>query len=109
MSRWLIPVIAGAALISGSAFLVWQDHLQIQVQPPIVQFNRDIRPILNQHCTSCHGGVKRLGEVSFLFREEALGRGKSGRPTVVPGNPKASELMVRVTSRDPDIRMPYHA
>jgi hypothetical protein len=38
-----------------------------------------------------------------------VGRGKSVRPTVVPGKPSASELIARVTSRDPDVRMPLHA
>ncbi|HWY65300.1 MAG TPA: DUF1549 domain-containing protein, partial [Rhizomicrobium sp.] len=38
----------------------------------------------------------------------ALGKGKSGRPTIVPGSPRASELMARVTSNDPEFRMPLH-
>jgi Protein of unknown function (DUF1549)/Protein of unknown function (DUF1553)/Planctomycete cytochrome C len=74
-----------------------------------VDFSRDIRPILNQNCTSCHGGVRQKSGVSFIFREEALGTGKSGRPTIVPGDPDSSELMARLTSKDPEARMPYHA
>jgi hypothetical protein len=74
-----------------------------------VRFSRDIRPILNQNCVACHGGVRQKNGVSFIFREEALGVGKSGRPTIVPGKPDSSELIARVTSTDPEARMPYHA
>ena len=74
-----------------------------------VHFSRDIRPILNQNCMPCHGGVRQKNGVSFLFREEALGTGKSGKRTIVPGKPDESELIARVTSPDPDARMPYHA
>ena len=74
-----------------------------------VDFSRDIRPIFNQNCTSCHGGVRQKNGVSFIFREEALGTGKSGRRTIVPGDPDASELIARVTAKDADARMPYHA
>jgi len=74
-----------------------------------VDFSRDIRPILNQNCSSCHGGVRQKGGVSFSFREEALGKGKSGLPTIIPGDPEASELIKRVTSKDPETRMPFHA
>lgn len=73
-----------------------------------VEFSRDIQPILNQNCVACHGGVRQKNGVSFIFREEALGRGKSGRRTIVPGDPDASELIARVTSTDPETRMPYH-
>ncbi len=74
-----------------------------------VHFSRDIRPILNQNCMPCHGGVRQKNGVSFLFRGEALGTGKSGKRTIVPGKPDESELIARVTSSDPDVRMPYHA
>jgi len=74
-----------------------------------VDFSRDIRPILNQNCVHCHGGVRQKNNVSFMFREEALGVGKSGRRTIVPGKPDSSELIARVTSKDPEARMPYHS
>ncbi|HEY4078695.1 MAG TPA: PSD1 and planctomycete cytochrome C domain-containing protein [Rhizomicrobium sp.] len=74
-----------------------------------IDFNRDIRPIFNANCMACHGGVKQAANVSFSYREQVLGKGKSGRPTVVPGSPMASELMARVTSKDPEIRMPLNA
>jgi hypothetical protein len=74
--------------------------------PAKIDFSRDVRPILNTNCLACHGGVKKSSEVSFLYREEALGKGKSGKPTVVPGDPDASEMMTRILSDDPDEVMP---
>ncbi len=71
-----------------------------------VDFAREIRPLLNQHCTSCHGGVKRAGGVSFLSREGALVEAKSGRRVIVPGHDAESELIRRVISTDEDERMP---
>jgi hypothetical protein len=71
-----------------------------------VEFNRDIRPILTRECTSCHGGVKEAGGVSFIHRAKALGKGESGRPTIVPGKPEQSEMMARLRSTDPDEVMP---
>ena len=71
-----------------------------------VDFNTQIRPILNEKCLRCHGGVKRNGELSLLFREEALKGGESGIPAIVPGNPGKSELMSRLRHHDPEQRMP---
>jgi hypothetical protein len=84
-----------------------QNNEHKEVEKNLVSFNKDIRPILNKNCTGCHGGVTKQGGISYIYREEALGRGNSGRLNVVPGNAKASELYQRITSKDPARRMPY--
>jgi hypothetical protein len=71
-----------------------------------VDFNTQIRPILNEKCLSCHGGVKKNGGLGLRFREEALAPAESGLAAIVPGDPNASELMVRVLHHDPEERMP---
>jgi len=99
---WMLALILTCALLI-AAFLTRRRS------DDEVHFSRDIRPILNQNCMPCHGGVRQKNGVSFLFREEALGTGKSGKRTIVPGKPGESELIARVTSSDPEARMPYHA
>ena len=71
-----------------------------------VDFSTEVKPILNKHCISCHGGVKQNGGFSVLFREEALGITKSGKAAIVPGHPEKSEFIRRLTCRDPKERMP---
>ena len=71
-----------------------------------IDFNRDIRPILNERCIVCHGGVQRKGGFSLLFRSEATDTSESGRRAIVPGDPGTSEMMRRITLNDPDERMP---
>lgn len=72
-----------------------------------VDYNADIKPILNKHCISCHGGVKQQGDLSLITREDALGPTESGKAAIVPGRPDQSELLKRIKSHDPEIRMPY--
>lgn len=73
---------------------------------PKIDFNAEIRPIFNEHCVSCHGGVKRSGGFGLVFRENALGKAKSGLFSIVAGNPEQSELLHRLRDHDPEIRMP---
>src|SRR5688500_6452725 len=74
--------------------------------PQPVDFNREIRPILVENCLSCHGGVKRRADLSFVSRTDALAPTKSGKPALVAGAPDQSELFRRVTHSDPEERMP---
>jgi len=100
MATSLAMVAVG--LIAGS-------YLHSHYRRSPVDFSREIRPIFNQNCTACHGGVRQKNGVSFIFRQEALGIGKSGRRTIVPGHPEDSELIARITAKDPEARMPYHS
>ena len=74
-----------------------------------IGYNEQIRPIFNKNCMVCHGGVKKLSGFSLLFREEALGKTKSGKPAIVPGDADASELVKRLVHHDPEARMPLDA
>ncbi|MCU4676561.1 PSD1 and planctomycete cytochrome C domain-containing protein [Catenovulum sp. 2E275] len=74
---------------------------------PVISFNESIRPILNKNCVGCHGGVTKQGGISYIYRNEALARGNSGRLNIVPGDAKASEFIQRIKSKDLTRRMPY--
>lgn len=73
-----------------------------------VDFNTEVKPIINKKCISCHGGVKQESGFSLLFHEEALGLTESGKPAIIPGDPEGSELIKRISEKDPDERMPYN-
>lgn len=72
-----------------------------------VDFSTQVKPILNKKCISCHGGVKRSANFSVLFRKEALDTTESGKFGIIPGDPGHSEMIRRITSNDPEVRMPY--
>jgi hypothetical protein len=72
-----------------------------------VDFNTQVKPIFNKKCITCHGGVRRKAGFSLLFRSEALMKNESGKPAIIPGDPQHSEMIKRLTLKDPEERMPY--
>jgi Protein of unknown function (DUF1553)/Protein of unknown function (DUF1549)/Planctomycete cytochrome C len=72
-----------------------------------IDFNSQVKPIFNKKCIICHGGVRRKGGFSVLFRSEALDTTESGKLAIIPGDPDHSELVKRITNKDPEERMPY--
>ena len=81
---------------------------QVHGAEPAVQFNRDVLPILADHCFTCHGfdPAGRQAGLRLDTREGALAKLASGAQAVVPGDLEASELWIRVTTRDAAIQMP---
>lgn len=71
-----------------------------------IDFNTQVRPILNKNCISCHGGVKQSGGFGLVFRENALGKTANGKIGIFPGEPKKSEMISRITHKNPEMRMP---
>lgn len=72
-----------------------------------IDFNSQVKPIINKNCILCHGGVRRKAGFSLLFRQDALLPAESGKLAIVPGKPEESELIRRITHSDPEERMPY--
>ena len=69
---------------------------------PKVSFNRQIKPILSNKCFACHGPdeAERQGELRLDVREEAVPR------VIKPEDAEHSELIVRLTTDDADLKMP---
>ena len=67
-----------------------------------IEFNRDIRPILADRCFACHGPDANHREADLRLDDEASAK----QSAIVPGKPDKSELVARITSDDPDVRMP---
>jgi hypothetical protein len=83
-SKILLISVSAAAVIGSMAFSFnpFKDE---------VDFNTEVKPILNKHCVACHGGVKKAANLSFLFSHEAINtKGKSGKIAIVAGDAEHS-------------------
>ncbi len=72
-----------------------------------VDFSRDVRPILANHCWNCHGPDEssREAELRLDLRDGAVAKSPSGHHAIVAGEPTASELIARIEATD-DSQMP---
>ena len=68
-----------------------------------ISFQRDIRPILSNHCFPCHGADEgsRAADLRLDLRSEAV-RLKA----IVPGKPAESLLVHRITTENAEEQMP---
>ncbi|MEX0613883.1 MAG: c-type cytochrome domain-containing protein, partial [Pirellulales bacterium] len=68
----------------------------------VPRFNRDIRPILADRCFACHGPDSGTREAELrLDTEEG-----AHEWVIVSGDADSSEVIERVSSDDPEVRMP---
>ena len=96
-------MLIAALLVPGAGLVCWR----VFTPGHRVDFNAEVKPIINAKCITCHGGVRAKGGFSLLFREDAFAKTESGRPAIIPGDPDHSEMIRRITSHDPEARMPY--
>ena len=92
--------------------VVWIMHpLPLRAEPPSAEgvefFEKNIRPLLSEHCYSCHSEreAKREGGLLLDSRAGWLVGGDSGA-AIVEGDPEASLLIRAVRYSDPDLQMP---
>ncbi len=76
-------------------------------EPPKIDFDRQIRPLLSDTCFICHGPdeKKRDSDLRLDLKDSAFAD-LGGHKAIVPGDVAASELIKRITSSNPDERMP---
>ena len=70
-----------------------------------VDFDREIRPLLQERCIECHGEKKQKGELRLDAKVHALKGGNDG-PSILAGKSGKSPLFQRLTSADDDEKMP---
>lgn len=107
MSRRVFTVPVLLALL-----ICWQADAYVAVQPAhsakLIDFNRQIRPILAKNCFPCHGSddKKRTAGLRLDERDSAISPRKKGPAAITPHSADKSLLIERITSEDVDERMP---
>jgi hypothetical protein len=77
--------------------------------PRVIDFNRDVRPILSDNCVACHGPDKDKRKKGLRLDIPDPSQSKElddGKRAIVPKHPEQSELVSRVTTTDEDDVMP---
>lgn len=94
--------------VFGSSTLALASLRAAEPDPPGVEyFEKKIRPVLVEHCYSCHSEAARKikGGLRVDLREGLLRGGESG-PAIVPGQVKDSVLIQAIQHARPDLKMP---
>lgn len=104
MARFLSALTAIVVV----AALPSQLRAQSPIPPPAtvtVDYDRDVKPLLAQHCYSCHGGQAQQSGLRLDLRQNALRGGDYG-PVIVPGKSAESRLIRRLVDGDGGMQMP---
>ena len=92
-------------LISTSAIAQSTDNSATPASPASGHPYSAVKALLRERCFACHGSLKQEAQLR-LDTVAAMQTGGSSGPAINPGNALASHLFQRVSSSDPDTRMP---
>lgn len=94
-------LLVAACLLVVPAFAAEPTREQIEF------FEKKVRPILSEHCFSCHSEAQKKTKGGLTLDTFAgLMAGGDGGPIVVPGDPGKSRLIEAVRYQKEDFRMP---
>lgn len=71
-----------------------------------VSFFRQVRPIVQNHCSGCHQPAKAGGQYVTTDFARLVKGGESGEAAIVPGKPDQSNLLSQITPADGTAEMP---
>src|SRR4051812_34848099 len=70
-----------------------------------VDYEKDVQPLLEQNCYSCHGDTVQQSGLRLDLRQNALRGGDYG-PVIMPGKSADSKLIKRLVDGDGGMQMP---
>src|SRR6516225_4816505 len=86
--------------------LVAQQRIAMpSVSPGKVDYEKDVKPLLEQNCYSCHGETVQQSGLRLDLRQNALRGGDYG-PVILPGKSAESKLIKRLVDGDGGMQMP---
>ena len=103
-----IPDLSGCNLTKMKAItcISWLSSGALVAAGAAVDFVKDVRPILEEHCFDCHGEDKQKSRMRLDSAVGILRGGESGEPFIVAGKSAESYLLRRVTHENPKEAMP---
>ncbi len=101
---WVLACCGGLFLAAGLFLPAGAEEPKKEEDPSPadapVSFNRDIRPILVEHCQGCHQPAKPSGGLVLTSYDHLRKGGESEEPGVVPGKPEESTLYTYVVAEE---------
>jgi Protein of unknown function (DUF1549)/Planctomycete cytochrome C len=94
-----IAIATGAVAWTAAVMIAASQSLTRPTQSPrtaLIDFERQVQPIIADHCLECHSQDKRKGGLSLATYADALDGGRNG-PAIRPGNGARSLLVHRIT------------
>ncbi|MGV3772044.1 MAG: DUF1549 domain-containing protein [Verrucomicrobiales bacterium] len=105
MKKWIILLLCSGS-VSLRADLTPEQRAQLPAPASHeVNFAKEVKPILEASCITCHGRGKDKGEFKIDTREVFMKGGESG-PAVIEGKSADSLLIEMVSGLNPDNVMP---
>lgn len=98
MKQWIsAAVLIAAGLMPSMAYA--------RQTAATVDYEKDVKPLLAQHCYACHGPEIQQSGLRLDLRQNALRGGDYG-PVITPGKSHESKLIKRVVDGDGAMQMP---
>ncbi len=101
----ILPLAAFAGLASLVASAADVDVSKLPAPAATFDFSRDIQPMLEQNCVSCHGEARQKGKLRLDTREGLMRGGEDGK-VIVEGRSAESALIHDVARLVEDMEMP---
>src|SRR6266542_1692453 len=94
-----------STLFAGLVLMIAQPGLA--GDPGVEFFEKKIRPVLAEHCYSCHSAYAKKQRGGLLLdNKDAVLKGGDTGPALVPKKPKDSLLIKALQYDDAELRMP---